>query len=65
MVVSAIAIYQIIAGAIAAAPFIFHRLRVGLWSKKSSLQYPEVNDSEYGAKIMENFVIICKKASSQ
>ena len=27
--------------------------------------HPEVNDSEYGAKIMENFVIICKKASSQ
>jgi len=26
--------------------------------------HPEVNDSEYGAKIMENFVIICKNASS-
>ena len=27
--------------------------------------HPEVNDSEYGAKIMENFVVICKKAASE
>ena len=46
MVVSTITIYQVIVGAIAASPFLIHRLRVGAWSKRASLQLPEVNDSE-------------------
>ena len=46
MVVSTITIYQVVAGAIAASPFILHRLRVGIWSKRNSLKFPEVSDSE-------------------
>ena len=46
MVVATLATFQLVAGGIAALPFIIHRLRVGKWAGQSTLALPDVEPQD-------------------